>query len=358
MRDPIYTKVSKYVKSAIASGEMKLGEAIYSEKKLCEILQVSRNTVRRAIRQLVAENILESRQGSGTFVKGLEPTKTICLVNHCSRRLVDNPYSTYYRDIIFGTEAEATRRNCRTMIYSAQINDDVDLKRQLGQTDIAGVLIDGAFQNSNEDADFFKHVFKNAVIVDGDPEVSKLAAVVPDYEENFKTLLAPWKDRSNEVAVICNSNIARNQWRKRCFTRAAEALGMTGIHECDYGSALPAVTLELINHGHLIQEQVSELITKNPIRAIFCTSDQTALYAIKYLKYRGYRIPEDIAVAGAGGMVFSEFTDPSLTTIKVDPLYMTRKAVELLEMLIRHKGRNAVVKIPTRLVCRESMTLK
>ena len=48
--DKIYQQVAAYLKQSIASGELKIGDAIYSENLLCEKLGVSRTSVRKAIR--------------------------------------------------------------------------------------------------------------------------------------------------------------------------------------------------------------------------------------------------------------------------------------------------------------------
>ena len=46
------------------------GQQIPPEPELCTLLGASRNTLREAIRALVARNVLEIRRGNGTFVSG------------------------------------------------------------------------------------------------------------------------------------------------------------------------------------------------------------------------------------------------------------------------------------------------
>lgn len=54
--------------AALARSEWKPGEAIPAEKVLCARFSVSIGTLRKAIDELVAENILVRQQGRGTFV--------------------------------------------------------------------------------------------------------------------------------------------------------------------------------------------------------------------------------------------------------------------------------------------------
>jgi GntR family transcriptional regulator len=65
---PLYLQVKHAVLDALASGEWKQGEAIPSEKVLSGRFDVSIGTLRKAIGELVDENILVRHQGRGTFV--------------------------------------------------------------------------------------------------------------------------------------------------------------------------------------------------------------------------------------------------------------------------------------------------
>lgn len=55
----------------IVSGEWKEGHKLPSESMLCEIMGVSRNTVRSALNRLTALGIIEPRQGSGYEIRNL-----------------------------------------------------------------------------------------------------------------------------------------------------------------------------------------------------------------------------------------------------------------------------------------------
>ncbi|MBB5216376.1 GntR family transcriptional regulator [Parapusillimonas granuli] len=65
---PLYEQVKRAVLAALSTGEWKQGEAIPPEKLLSERFGVSIGTLRKAIDELVMENILVRHQGRGTFV--------------------------------------------------------------------------------------------------------------------------------------------------------------------------------------------------------------------------------------------------------------------------------------------------
>ena len=65
---PLYQQIKGLMLRSLQAGEWKPGEAIPSEMELAARFRVSQGTVRKAIDELAAENLLVRRQGKGTFV--------------------------------------------------------------------------------------------------------------------------------------------------------------------------------------------------------------------------------------------------------------------------------------------------
>ena len=65
---PLYKDVKRRLTESLTRGEWKPGEAIPAERMLSERCGTSIGTIRRAIDELVAENILIRQQGRGTYV--------------------------------------------------------------------------------------------------------------------------------------------------------------------------------------------------------------------------------------------------------------------------------------------------
>ncbi|MEY3445803.1 MAG: hypothetical protein RIR45_558 [Pseudomonadota bacterium] len=65
---PLYQQIKVLILRSLQSGEWKPSEAIPSEVDLAARFKVSQGTVRKAIDELAAENLLIRRQGKGTFV--------------------------------------------------------------------------------------------------------------------------------------------------------------------------------------------------------------------------------------------------------------------------------------------------
>lgn len=65
---PLYQQIKALIMQGLQSGEWKPGDLIPSEVELAQRYKVSQGTVRKAIDELAAENLVMRRQGKGTFV--------------------------------------------------------------------------------------------------------------------------------------------------------------------------------------------------------------------------------------------------------------------------------------------------
>ena len=66
---PLYRRIETDVRDRIRSGDLAPGVQLETEVELMDRYGVSRATVRQALRELVAEGLLEIRRGLGTYVR-------------------------------------------------------------------------------------------------------------------------------------------------------------------------------------------------------------------------------------------------------------------------------------------------
>ena len=74
----------------------------------------------------------------------------------------------------------------------------------------------------------------------------------------------------------------------------------------------------------ILMEQMPELT------AVFAMSDTMALGAIRAIRDRGLRVPEDISVLGFDGIELGNYVSPKLTTIRQDREVIAKRSVEIL----------------------------
>lgn len=65
---PLYRQIKNLILQGLASGEWRPGEVIPSEAELAIRFNVSQGTVRKAIDEMAAENLVVRKQGKGTYV--------------------------------------------------------------------------------------------------------------------------------------------------------------------------------------------------------------------------------------------------------------------------------------------------
>lgn len=74
---PLYAQVRELFVRRLADGEWRAGELLPSEPRLAAELGVSQGTVRKALDELTAQNLLVRRQGKGTFVASYTPDRAL-----------------------------------------------------------------------------------------------------------------------------------------------------------------------------------------------------------------------------------------------------------------------------------------
>jgi GntR family transcriptional regulator len=65
---PLYIQLASYLRIQIHNGVLQPGDMMIAENSICEILSVSRTTVRQSMNKLVEEGLLVRYRGKGTFI--------------------------------------------------------------------------------------------------------------------------------------------------------------------------------------------------------------------------------------------------------------------------------------------------
>jgi GntR family transcriptional regulator len=97
---PLYQRVAQKLRSRIVSGAFPVGTLLPTEEQLCLEFQVSRHTVREALRLLRRDGLVTSKRGSGTVV--VPSTGAATDVHHM---MTMNDLSTFSADTRFDIEA-------------------------------------------------------------------------------------------------------------------------------------------------------------------------------------------------------------------------------------------------------------
>jgi len=89
---PVYYQLKKIISEKVESGELKIEEKITSEEKLAKLYQISRMTVRQAIKELVVEGLLYREKGKGTFVARTKLKRNLAELTSLSKEMKQSGY--------------------------------------------------------------------------------------------------------------------------------------------------------------------------------------------------------------------------------------------------------------------------
>jgi DNA-binding LacI/PurR family transcriptional regulator len=103
---------------------------------------------------------------------------------------------------------------------------------------------------------------------------------------------------------------------------------------------------------------VKELLKKKSMPTAFATlADFLAIGLMKALREMDYRVPEDISVVGFNNEIVSQFSEPTLTSVKQPKKLMGKTAMDLLLDIVEGKkvdDKNII--LPTEIIKRGSVS--
>lgn len=260
----------------------------------------------------------------------------------------------FFSSVISGVEDVAYSLGFTVTI--SQSNDKFDKESRIAQTMFAnrvdGIILSiGMESNSTEHLKPFSE--RNIPMVFFDRIVDEIDAhkiVVDDYGGAFRATKHLISQGAKNIAHIGGPlHLKIYEYRQKGYCDALKEAGLD-------------VNETLIVNNSLTREEGTLSIKKllqNDVKpdAIFCANDTTALSVIIYLKEKGIKVPEDIAIVGFSNEPFSEVVTPSISTVKQPGFMIGQKAAQLLIQQILHNNEAPDYKtivMPTELIIRDS----
>lgn len=156
---------------------------------------------------------------------------------------------------------------------------------------------------------------------------------------------------NNHHRIACISGISGFKSTEERQAGYIEALQVSGIQMQAGYIVSGAYTMK---SGFEAMQQLLAL----PIRptAVFCSNDEMAIGAIKAINENGLKVPDDISIIGFDSIPFTEYTIPSLTSIKREIKEISHLAAEKLLALMNSDGiEGELIMLETSLIKRESV---
>ncbi|HLD29954.1 MAG TPA: substrate-binding domain-containing protein, partial [bacterium] len=168
---------------------------------------------------------------------------------------------------------------------------------------------------------------------------------------------------SRKGAYALGRYLIKKGYRKWGYLRGPEEISSSeehfeGLKESLREAGLPPGSIISAKAGYFEEEgyqAAGELLRKTKPDVIIGVNDPVAIGAYRFLKEKGIRIPEDIALVGFSDVKSADIIESPLTTVREFPSTIGRSAVALLLEEINNPGRkNRHLKIEPELIIRKS----
>ncbi len=255
--------------------------------------------------------------------------------SHAIGVLIPSVEISFFGSVVHGIEQMANKHGYNVLIYQTNESRDYEVKgiETFLSARVDGILVSIAKETS--EYSHFTEIKKRGIpIAFFDRAVDDLgisSVVVNDYKGAFVATEHLIKQGYKRIAHISGPlHIKIFNDRLKGYMGALQANKIAVDHDLIYNGN---VTIE---DGKMAIQYFLEKEKKPD--AIFAVEDYTALGAIKELKDRGIKMPEEFGVVGFANELFGEHITPSLTTIDQQTVTMGKESFKLLLNIIQHKG--------------------
>lgn len=346
---PLYRQVERYLRRQIESGACKPGDLIPAVETLrAQFGGINHLTVRQAIKVLIADGLVESVRGRGTFV-------TTRAIRHRHVALVlPHLDDVLNARIAAGAQRVLAEAGLMTVICDSHHDPDneVDIIHHLRDLPLGGAIIfpmpygDIAEQLVRMKLEGFPLVLVDRHLED----IAMPAVVVDNYRGSYDLTTHLVNSGRTRLAWLGPMNLSSSRDRFNGFRDALSDAGVAAPRE------LLVDLSEAWHSNDILKKQLSRLLKlKSPPDALVFCNDILALDGLAFLRRRKIEVPSQIAVAGFDDVPLAEHSKPPLTTVRQPMERIGEEAAKLL--LERMSSPNAaprVLALPVEVVLRES----
>ena len=274
-----------------------------------DAMRINRKTQKRVIdaaRQLnyVPNYLARGLKGASTQTIGLlwslagTPTSA-ALAHDMTRRLAHRDYMAYLADTV--GEAETTVR----------------ILRDLAKRRVDGLVLQGANLLAEQEVIDALHLHPAVVVVTDKTTSLGFDQIVHNRGTAFSQMAEHFaktgRKRPAVMGQIAYNNLVKvNAYRK---TLAAYDIDLPAEMVIEIPWKLPT-PLDRTRRQYDCSAVMDALFPgKVPFDAMACMNDDTAMSAIAWLRGRGLRVPDDVAVTGFNNLEAGEYFDPPLASV-------------------------------------------
>lgn len=357
MEDYKYMAIVEWSKEFINSNKLKPKDRFLTEKELCEIHGVSRQTVRQALMCLEKDNVICRVRGSGAFVStGFSNSETVGQIKNIG------VISTYFNDYIFPsivTGIESVLNDSGFSMQLAITHNKVAEEQQALQSMISGgvqgLIVEpskSALPNPNMMLyDMLRSRNIPVVFFNAKYPWSDYPCVAMDDEAAGRTATDyAFECGHRHIAGIFALDDIQGHKRYSGFTKSCITHGLRNAEDNVLWFATSDKNSIFTSGGDRLLELISES------SAFVCYNDNIAIKLLQFCKEHNISVPDDLSVIGIDDSKFASICDVPLTSVAHPQRKLGEAAAEkLIDMINSYPLDNSDIIFKPELHIRESV---
>ncbi|MBC7255427.1 MAG: substrate-binding domain-containing protein [Chloroflexi bacterium] len=345
---PLYSLIVEDIAQKIASGALKPGDKLVSERMLCEQYGVSQITVRRALRELAIDGYLYSRHGLGWFVNERSGGETFGRHAALLASGLDAPLAVVVKRV-----SEALMPQQVPLRVAFAPDDWAPRKNLLEQVAASGaalilLTVEGEERTlSKRYAHLLEGLDVPTLFLLRDVPDLDVPAVVLDEQAAMERLTHHVLELGHRhIAYVGIDPSSTAGWRR--YRGFANTLWAEGLElPLDWVFSAPLV------EGAEAARFCQAMEARQRPSAIVCATDAQAAQAMALLRSLGLHCPHDVAIAALEDSPFDAWLPSPLTTFRFDLESLASQTASLAQALLAGSAVQSV-RITGELIVRES----
>lgn len=353
-----YVQIKNHLKELISTGSIRENQKISTENELAKEFNVSRQTIRRAIGELVKDGLLYSVQGKGTFVhKSKKPRSHIV-------GLISTFYGYYqiWPSIVAGIDKQLSEKGFSTIIAHSnnKIENEARCLENLLKKDIDGLIVEpskSALPSPN--IELYKEFIKKGtplVFINGYyPDIEAPYVIEDDEHSGYLATKHLLDYGHKKVGGIFKFDDLQGHNRYKGYIKAFKEKGITVSEEMiiwfsteDYEEMWKNNDDQDMTYSAFLYKRIKDCT------AIVAYNDWVALKIINILKMHQKKIPDDLSLVSFDDTDITKMLDFGLTNIPYPATEMGEEAALILLSILYNNPQIQKKIIKSQIIIRES----
>lgn len=356
---PLHAKLREALLRQIEDGRLKAGELLPSERVLSDTLNVSRSTVRQAVRALIQAGRLQSVPGKGTFVLA----QTVGSGRGQIALIVSRPnFHFFYPQL--AAAFETTIRQANYGLVMSLHNDRVEtlllrLEELAQSQSLAGIaLVPPRFGDLAQVVAKVKSIGVPLIFIGRSTTQPISSVAVDNVQIGLRATQHLLELGHKHILHIGFTDYSTGIERAEGYRQAMTAAGLRELIDI---RPIPEPNGSDDDVNVRIAEPARQLATKiltadNPPTAIFCFNDVTAMGVYKAARDLDIAIPQQLSLVSVDNLPTILHFEVPLTTFAQPSTELGQQAAELLLAQLRTQSESVSQQLllPARFMPRQS----